>query len=1298
MYFGKYLVIRGGGPSVRLRSFSVILMLSMLIVTGTPAKTFAGYPVRVDAPVASEGTDRFHYDVEAGTLFRKEANRFIELKSFGRIPNLLRHQIQVHAVAIGGPADQKAGAIPLVLIRHGHWLSVIDPISDKLIMGNIGPIDVESHNNRYNKVLRSGDQHFVVFSGTTAVNGGQTRQMIFFLDAKECTIGWLPIRNDEVPENVKIELTNDGKIAFQLTYYDVRVTKTGHEPVQSILRMLVDTKSRKVTEMRVGNEAAHSLLTRDKIDSTRETANSIQGMFAPEVLMSEKRLRHPAASAKYLEETGNPNDPKAREIALNEVRSRIDAALSLEARIRESMKFLKGQEEAIKGLVSFAQRSVDATKFPVIAIGGPTGTGKTSGVHAYAKGIYPDKTEPVFELSLSNQTEKAFLQTALFGSAPGYIGSGDPTALMLWMLKNHESGILFFDELDKAPLPALNILLEFLEKGVVRISPQLVAALVKSFEQTPIDEWPKPLRDITDGGKKNNVELVLKLTPRHQIILGTNAGSGIFHGADGSSVAGRRLKSDEELRAANARFTGQTIKDDLRAKGLRDEWLARISAFIPFKVIMPEDHKLVVADIVERVRQTLQDQYRVKLEIGEAAMTFLKEESYSPLDGARWTINSIEAWLDQTLRTAIFAKSVGPGDHLEIVIEPGSSTKRAVLHFVKKENKAELAQFDVGKPLPPRPDKLLKKARERLQATLEKRIVGHREEIKLVTESIISELTKATYDPTRQGRPIVVYFDGPPGVGKTELAKAVAEALFDDASSLQRVNMNEISTIQGFYDEFVQRMKSSVKTSPESLVALLDELPRMGDPAYGTNKSIQKLLMSVFDEGVLPGVPGERKTVGDREVSVNEATTLPPATIFLCTGNLFVKALGEGATERMTIRELHAYTRLIARHPERFKAVYAEAFEDAFRSRLGEPILFAPSTEEEMATIRDGFFTNAVQILKTNGVAVELSDSAKSYFEKYKIAIRGNRWTRAAMEKYVEAPLNTRILGNLEKYKDSKLVVTFDEKSMEMSVEVWRDDKLVTTELLSTLPRAKSDYHEEAKNRTAWKTAVHEAGHAIVRRVLYGKGSVAEINVFGGGEGGWMEKDYNTPEEDMYLTTKKGPYEIAVSLAGHIAEIVFLKNAANGASADFDSARRAAETMIINGSTLGLAPLPLVTNPSTGKVEMSQETIRELEFKQKSLMDFASRLALHIIKTNSDTLLKVAQTLSDSKDMNIDKHQFEAVVDGKLIRPEEKVIKKMILADRGTRAVCQDLLIDINGVSKLGWWKSFWQKVVAFFR
>ena len=1274
-----------------------LLTLGVLFLGILSNGAYAAKPFTVDAAWSSATSDaigQFQYNPETGALSIQSDDKgnYRDLKSFGLIPGLTSSDLEI--LASDFLSTKKAGEPAIMVVRHGSWVSLIDPIADKVISTNIGPVMPSSIGHAYTKILKQADGTYIVtFVGQAKLKHGETsglQNLVFIYNSKGDTLGWFPFRGDKEPLTMVVSQFAPEVLKFTGEYSMPTIkttTKDGKEEKVKVMspsktEALVDLKSGQITQG-VGDSDIHV-----KGWVKKDNKSKLNGMYLAEASHENLVID---GSPLLMSKTGNPNDVKARAAAIAKAKEEIETARGVDGYVRDAMKNIFGQEEVINTLAGFAQQQIESVKHAVLLLGGPTGVGKTSGFNAFIEGFNKangiQSEQPVFEMSLAETTDERLLESALFGAKPPYIGAGTPSNLILWLIKNPDGGGLLFDEIEKAPPVVLEKLMTFLEKGQIKLTPYLVENLCKYFEDTPKDKWPAALRAATNDGANTKSEMTLRLTNKHIIGLGTNAGAENF----GDSGKGKELKSEQDIAQANKRFTGESIKKEMKARGYKIEVLNRITAFLAFKKLMPKDHIRIVQQRMKDVEAKFASKL-ITFTFTENARKFFEKETYDPSAGARNIERQIDEWISRNLNDAILSKSkVAPGDEVVVDVNAGNgSTIASIMKLQKNGESSPLLEYNVGKPLPPSPRELLARAKERLKVTLEKRIIGHRDEIKLLTEAIISELSRAVADPLRQGKPVIVYFDGTPGIGKTEIAKAVAEALFDDASRLTRINFNNIIDMNTFYKFGVETMNAAIKTNPESQVMLWDELHRLTDSPY--KQMIENSLLSVLDEGVIPAGPDSKEMI-----------QFPPATIVIATGNMAAKALGPHASS-MTNRELLAQFRLFARHPGEFMSVFAKSFGEAFRSRLGKPLLFSPLTDEEVAILRDRIFAENTKIITNSGIKTVLTDSAKEFFIKEYVPMEGGRWISNTMKLYIENALVAMVIGSEDKYKGAEFSVYWDEANRQLKVDVKRGYEVEDTQVLANVPRTKTDYHPATRERAAWKTSIHEGGHSIVRAVLYGPDSISEINTFGGGEGGWMEKNFAVEGQDMYYDTRAGIKEIAVSLGGHLAEMRHIHKSANGASMDFKQARQVAQTMLIDGSMPDIAPIALITNPSTGQIEMSEDKKRELEKKTDFIMEYAGWIANKVLEKNEAIHLEVAKALQENKDMHMDGKTFADMVRGKLVQltdqeMEEARTSAVLAVEQKASMSCANLLTRPDAVpaAKTGAFKSFWKRIMSWF-
>lgn len=241
-----------------------------------------------------------------------------------------------------------------------------------------------------------------------------------------------------------------------------------------------------------------------------------------------------------------------------------------------------------------------------------------------------------------------------------------------------------------------------------------------------------------------------------------------------------------------------------------------------------------------------------------------------------------------------------------------------------------------------------------LAEELHKRVIGQDEGVELVTEAIIRSRA-GIKDPTK---PIGSFlFLGPTGVGKTELAKTLAESLFDDESNMVRIDMSEymekysvsrlIGAPPGYvgYDEGGQ-LTEAVRRKPYSVV-LFDEIEK-------AHPDVFNVLLQVLDDGRITDSKG--RTVDFKN------------TILIMTSNIGSALLLEGIDEKGAIDASCE------------QAVLEELklhFRPEFLNRLDETILFKPLTKADIYDIIDLLAADMNRRLMDKEISIELTEAAK---------------------------------------------------------------------------------------------------------------------------------------------------------------------------------------------------------------------------------------------------------------------------------------------------------------------------------
>ena len=281
-------------------------------------------------------------------------------------------------------------------------------------------------------------------------------------------------------------------------------------------------------------------------------------------------------------------------------------------------------------------------------------------------------------------------------------------------------------------------------------------------------------------------------------------------------------------------------------------------------------------------------------------------------------------------------------------------------------------------------------------ATLKERIIGQDEAVDTVTRAI-QRNRAGLKDPNK---PIGTFlFLGPTGVGKTQLAKVLAQYMFDSPDSIIRIDMSEymekhaVSRLIGAPPGYVGyneggQLSERVRRKPYSVV-LLDEIEK-------AHPDIFNLLLQVLDEGRLTDSNG-------RHIDFRN-------TVLILTSNIGTKELkdfGKGlGFSNVSKRDTVANSRMIIE-----KAI-KKAFTPEFLNRLDEQILFNPLTREDIEKIIDIELKDLYERVSQAGFTLKLSKNMKKFVADAGFDPQyGARPLKRAIQRYIEDPLAEKIIS-----------------------------------------------------------------------------------------------------------------------------------------------------------------------------------------------------------------------------------------------------------------------------------------------
>jgi ATP-dependent Clp protease ATP-binding subunit ClpC len=601
-----------------------------------------------------------------------------------------------------------------------------------------------------------------------------------------------------------------------------------------------------------------------------------------------------------------------------------------------------GRAEEIESLIEILSRR---TKNNPVLIGDP-GVGKTAIVEGLAQWIINDEVP-------DKLADKRVLALDLPGMVAGtqYRGEFEERLkkVIVEIRENPDDQIIFLDELHtvvgagavEGSMDASNMLKPALAYGEMR----LVGA-------TTVDEYRK------------NIEKDAALERRLQPILigepSVDEAIEILRGLKDRYEAHHRVKITEEAIVA--------------AVELSDRYVT--GRFLPDKAIDLMD--LASARVYLRAKTKPGDTKAL-----EAELRILQREK------------------DHAVAAEDFGKTQEPKEKVAGLPEPfeeSGGDRRPTVGEVTAEDVAEVVSRATGIPV----SQLTKEERERLlrlEGQLHERIVGQEEAVEAVAEAI----RRARAGLSDPNRPIGSFlFLGPTGVGKTELARTLADALFGDEAAMVRIDMSEfqekhtVSRLVGAppgyvgYEEAGQ-LTEAVRRRPYS-VLLLDEIEK-------AHPDVFNVLLQILDDGRLTDAQG-------RTVDFKNA-------VVIMTSNLGAERTKAHAQRNESFEELK----------EDMNRLLRNTLRPEFVNRIDEVILFRSLGKDQIAEIACLLLDHTSRRLKAQGVGIEYTEDAVVLIAKEGFDPEfGARPLRRTIQRRVDNVLSRMVLdGSLE--RGDKLVV-----------------------------------------------------------------------------------------------------------------------------------------------------------------------------------------------------------------------------------------------------------------------------------
>lgn len=306
-----------------------------------------------------------------------------------------------------------------------------------------------------------------------------------------------------------------------------------------------------------------------------------------------------------------------------------------------------------------------------------------------------------------------------------------------------------------------------------------------------------------------------------------------------------------------------------------------------------------------------------------------------------------------------------------------------------------------------------------MEDELHRRVIGQDEAIKTVSKAI-RRSRSGLKDPKR---PIGSFmFLGPSGVGKTELAKTIAEFLFDKEEALIHIDMSEymekhsVSKLVGSppgyvgYDEGGQ-LTEMVRRKPYSVI-LLDEIEK-------AHPDVFNILLQIFEEGHLTDSQGKRVDFKN--------------TVIVMTSNLGAREIQKNTP--MGFKKINTEDLSYDEIKEKVMSELKKAFRPEFLNRVDEVIVFHKLQKQQVYNIMDLMMSRVQQQLELQGITIELKKNAKELLlEKGYDSSMGARPMRRCIQNMIEDPISEKLISG-EIRSGQQIEVSVKDKKMHFDIK-----------------------------------------------------------------------------------------------------------------------------------------------------------------------------------------------------------------------------------------------------------------------
>ena len=659
-----------------------------------------------------------------------------------------------------------------------------------------------------------------------------------------------------------------------------------------------------------------------------------------------------------------------------------------------------GRDEEVRRIIQVLNRR---TKNNPVLIGEP-GVGKTAIVEGLAQRIIRgDVPESLKDVKLISLDLGALVAGAKF--------RGEFEERLKAVLKEVESSngeiVMFIDELHtvvgagstEGSMDAGNLLKPMLARGVLRtIGATTINEYRKYIEKDPALERRFQPVMVNEPSVEDTISILRGLKEKYEVHHGVRIlDSAIIEAAKLSDIyITDRFLPDKAIDLIDEAASSLRIEIDSMPEEIDTMMRQKIQLEIEREALKKEESEEAKAKVEDITKQV--SELESKIDVLKAQWEKEKASITSEAD-VKDEINKVKTQIEEAERNTDLQKAAELKYGKLLELEKKLKACQTKEHSNNKLLKEEVTATDIdevvskwtGIPVTKLVESEMKKLLH-MEDILHKRLVGQDEAVDTVSDAI-RRARSGLKDPRR---PIGTFlFLGPTGVGKTELAKSLAEFMFNDEDALVRIDMSEymekhnvarlVGAPPGYvgYEEGGQ-LTEAVRRKPYSVI-LFDEIEK-------AHPDVFNIMLQIFDDGRLTDSKG--RTVDFKN------------TLIIMTSNIGSDIILEDSLNSMLSPEQFKDTK------EKVLAVLRQRFKPEFLNRIDETIFFKALTLQQLSKIVDIQMDYLRNLLKDQELEFEITEDAKEFLATQGFnPVYGARPLKRVIQQQVENPLSKLILA-----------------------------------------------------------------------------------------------------------------------------------------------------------------------------------------------------------------------------------------------------------------------------------------------